>query len=58
MSGHLPRTKRPLIFLTIFLCLIFGGIFTRSSAGPSQVNASSEAGVFVSEDQDSSEFTS
>ena len=58
MSGHLPRTKRPLIFLAIFLCLIFGGIFTRSSAGPSQVNASSEAGVFVSEDQDSSEFTS
>ena len=40
-------TKRPLIFLTIFLCLIFGGIFTRSSAGPSQVNASSEAGVLL-----------
>ena len=53
MSGHLPRTN-----LSIVLCLIFGGIFSRSSAGPSQVSADSDAGVFVSEDQDSSEFSS
>ena len=58
MSGHLPRTNRWLILLSIVLCLIFGGIFTRSSAGPSQVSADSDAGVFVSEDQDSSEFSS
>lgn len=58
MSGHLPRTNRWLILLSIVLCLIFGGIFTRSSAGPSQVSAGSNAGVFVSEDQDSSEFSS
>ena len=58
MSGHLPRTNRWLILLSIVLCLIFGGIFTRSSAGPSQVSAGSDAGVFVSEDQDSSEFSS
>ena len=51
MSGHLPRTNRWLILLSIVLCLIFGGIFTRSSAGPSQVSADSDAGVFVSEDQ-------
>ena len=58
MSGHLPRTNRRLILLAVFLCLIVGGIFTRSSAGPSQVSAGSESGVFVSEDQNSSEFTS
>ena len=58
MSGHLPRTNRWLILLSIVLCLIFGGIFTRSSAGPSQVSAGSDAGVFGSEDPDSSEFSS
>lgn len=58
MSGHLPRTNRWLILLSIVLCLIFGGIFTRSSAGPSQVSADSNAGVFVSEDQNSPEFSS
>ena len=47
MSGHLPRTNRWLILLSIVLCLIFGGIFTRSSAGPSQVSADSDAGVFL-----------
>ena len=58
MSGHLPHTNRWLILLSVILCLVSGGIFTRSSAVSSQAGVNSETGVFVSEDQDSSEFTS
>ena len=58
MSEHLPRTNRWLIALSVILCLILGGIFTRSSAVTSQADAISDAGAFVSEDQDSAEFTS
>lgn len=58
MSGHLPRTNRWLVLLSVILCIVLGGIFTRSSSAPSQVSASSETGFFVSGDQDSSEFTS
>ena len=58
MSDHLPRTNRWLILLSVVLCLIVGGIFTRSSAVTSQADASDDAGVFVSEDQDSEEVTS
>ena len=53
MSDHLPRTNRWLIALSVILCLILGGIFTRSSAVTSQADAISDAGAFVSEDQDS-----
>ena len=58
MSDHLPRTNRWLILLSVVLCLIVGGIFTRSSAVTSQADVSGDAGVFVSEDQDSEEFAS
>ena len=58
MSGHLPRTNRWLVLLSVILCIVLGGIFTRSSSAPSQVSASCETGFFVSGDQDSSEFTS
>ena len=58
MSDNLPRTNRWLIALSVILCLILGGIFTRSSAVSSQADAISDAGAFVSEDQDSAEFTS
>lgn len=58
MSDHLPRTNRWLIALSVILCLILGGIFTRSSAVTSQADAISDTGAFVSEDQDSAEFTS
>ena len=58
MSGHLPRTNRWLILLSVILCLVSGGIFTRSSAISSQAGVNSETGGFVSEDQDSSAFTS
>ena len=58
MSDHLPRTNRWLIALSVILCLILGGIFTHSSAVTSQADAISDAGAFVSEDQDSAEFTS
>ena len=39
MSDHLPRTNRWLIALSVILCLILGGIFTRSSAVTSQADA-------------------
>ena len=58
MSENLPRTNRWLIALSVILCLILGGIFTRSSAVTSQADAISNAGAFVSEDQNSAEFTS
>ena len=58
MSDNLPRTNRWLIALSVILCLILGGIFTRSSAVTSQADAISDTGAFVSEDQDSAEFTS
>ena len=48
MSDHLPRTNRWLMqLLSVVLCLIVGGIFTRSSAVTSQADASDDAGVFV-----------
>ena len=50
MSDHKPHTNRWLITLSVLLCLIFGGIFTRSSASPSQVSASNDANVFSSDD--------
>ena len=34
MSERTPRIKRLLIFITVFLCLICGILFTQSSAGP------------------------
>lgn len=57
MSDHIPHTNRWLITLSVLLCLIFGGIFTRSSASPSQVSASNDANVFTSDD-DSSDLVS
>lgn len=39
MSDNLPRTNRWLIALSVILCLILGGIFTRSSAVTSQADA-------------------
>ena len=42
MSDHLPRTNRWLIALSVILCLILGGIFTRSSAVTSQADAISD----------------
>ena len=47
MSDNLPRTNRWLIALSVILCLILGGIFTRSSAVTSQADAISDAGAFV-----------
>ena len=46
MSDNLPRTNRWLIALSVILCLILGGIFTRSSAVTSQADAISDAGAF------------
>ena len=43
MSDHLPRTNLWLIALSVVLCLILGGIFTRSSAVTSQADAISDA---------------
>ena len=42
MSDNLPRTNRWLIALSVILCLILGGIFTRSSAVTSQPSAMPE----------------
>lgn len=53
MSDHIPHTNRWLITLSVLLCLIFGGILTRSSASPSQVSASNDANVFTSDDDSS-----
>lgn len=58
MSGHFLRTNRCLALLAVLLCLILGGIFTHSSAGPSAVGTDGESGIFVSEDLDSPESTS
>ena len=52
MSGHLPRAKQWRLLLFVILCLVIGGIFTRSSAVPSQVSANSDTGVFVSGEQE------
>lgn len=52
MSDNSPRTNRWLILLAIFLCFIFGGIFTRSSAIPTQVNTDSEMELALSDHND------
>lgn len=53
MSDHTPHTNRWLIILSVLLCLVFGGIFTYSSATPSQVSAGNDANVFTSDDDSS-----
>lgn len=57
MSDHVPHTNRWLIALSVLLCLVFGGIFTHSSAVPSQVSANDEADVFTSEGDSSDTFS-
>lgn len=52
MSDNSPRTNRWLILLAIFLCFMFGGIFTRSSATPTQVNTDSEMELALSDHND------
>ncbi len=58
MSGHLPRTNRWLILLSVVLCLILRRNFHPFFCCDFTGQRSSDAGVFVSEDQDSSEFSS
>ena len=50
MSGHSPQTSRLLTVIAVFLCICMSGIFTRSSALPSQISPSSDAETLVSEE--------
>lgn len=52
MSDNSPQTNRWLILLAVFLCFIFGGIFTRSSAIPTQVSTDSEMELTLSDHND------
>ena len=50
MSGHSPQTSHLLTVIAVFLCICMSGIFTRSSALPSQISPSSDAETLVSEE--------
>lgn len=52
MSDNSPQTNRWLILLAVFLCFIFAGIFTRSSAAPTQVSTVGEMELALSEHND------
>lgn len=58
MPGRKPRTSRPLIFIAVILCLIFGGTFTQSSANPSPINSDRMPEMFVAGNTETSAFTS
>ena len=49
MSERTPRIKRLLIFVTVFLCLICGILFTQSSAGPFESSSTSVISVNTSD---------
>ena len=49
MSERTPRIKRLLIFITVFLCLICGILFTQSSAGPFENSSTSVISVNTSD---------
>lgn len=49
MSERTPRIKRLLIFVTVFLCLICGILFTQSSAGPFENSSTSVISVNTSD---------
>ena len=49
MSEHTPRIKRLLVFVTVFLCLICGILFTQSSAGPFESSSTSVISVNTSD---------
>lgn len=55
MPDHTPRMNRLLIFITAFLCLICGLLFTQSSAGPS---GNSSASVIAGNTSDISVISS
>lgn len=50
MSGHSPQTGRLLAAIAIFLCVCMGGIYTHSSALPSQISTGADAETLVSEE--------
>ena len=52
MSDNSPQTNRWLILLAVSLCFIFCGIFTRSSAAPTQVSTADEMELTLSEHND------
>lgn len=52
MPDNSSHTNRWLVLLALFLCFIFGGIFTRSSAMPTQVSTDSEMKLSLSEHSD------
>ena len=49
MSERTPRIKRLLIFITVFLCLICGILFTQSSTGPFENSSTSVISVNTSD---------
>lgn len=49
MPGRKTRTSRPLMLLALLLCVIAGGLFTKSSASPSPLDRSSMSEVFVAD---------
>lgn len=58
MPGRKSRTSPVLILITVFLCVIFGAVFTQSSADPSPVSKDAMPDTFVAENTDDSAFTS
>lgn len=49
MQGRKTRTSRPLMFLALLLCVIIGGIFTKSSANPSPLDSGNMSEMFVAD---------
>lgn len=49
MSGHFFRTNRWLVTAAVLVCILSGGLFTRSAAAPSRDHSENSTGVLIAE---------
>lgn len=49
MAGHFFRTNRWLVTAAVLVCILSGGLFTRSAAAPSQDHSENSTGVLIAE---------
>ena len=49
MSGHFFRANRWLVAAAVLVCILSGGLFTRSAAAPSRDHSENSTGVLIAE---------
>ena len=58
MSGHFFRANRWLVTAAVLVCILSGGLFTRSAAAPSRDHSENSTGVLIAEKSSAKEDSS